>query len=77
VESIKPVAMQAMFSKIGLAEVSQAFQHLATLRPTIIIPQIVERFVTLASTIEQQTVFSWSQFEPYLMLSGCTVPWRW
>jgi proteasome activator subunit 4 len=43
VESIKPVAMQAMFSKIGLAEVSQAFQHLATLRPAIIIPQIVER----------------------------------
>jgi len=77
VESIKPVAMQAMFSKIGLAEVSQAFQHLATLRPAIIIPQIVERFVTLASTIEQQTVFSWSQFEPYVMLSGCTVPWRW
>jgi len=43
VESIKPVAMQAMFSRIGLAEVSQAFQHLATLRPAIIIPQIVER----------------------------------
>jgi len=42
--------MQAMFSKIGLAEVSQAFQHLATLRPAIIIPQIVERFVTLTST---------------------------
>jgi hypothetical protein len=43
VESIKPVAMQAMFSKMGLIEVSQAFQHLATLRPAIIIPQIIER----------------------------------
>lgn len=43
VESIKPVAMQAMFSKMGLVEVSQALQHLATLRPTVIIPQIIER----------------------------------
>ncbi|XP_021936150.1 proteasome activator complex subunit 4B-like isoform X2 [Zootermopsis nevadensis] len=43
VESIKPVAMQAMFSKMGLVEVSQALQHLATLRPAIIIPQIIDR----------------------------------
>lgn len=49
--------MQAMFSKMGLAEVSQAFQHLATLRPAIIIPQIVERFVTQTSTIATNSVF--------------------
>lgn len=53
VESIKPVAMQAMFSKMGLAEVTQAFQHLATLRPAIIIPQIVERmYCTLEALTE-------------------------
>jgi proteasome activator subunit 4 len=46
VESIKPVAMQAMFSKMGFVEVNQALQHLATLRPTIIIPQIIERLAT-------------------------------
>nr|CAD7597822.1 unnamed protein product [Timema genevievae] len=43
VESVQPVAMQAMFSKLGATDVIHALQHLATLRPSLIIPQVIER----------------------------------
>ena len=45
VESIRGVAMQAMFSKLGCSDVSVALQHLATLRPKMIIPMLIERLV--------------------------------
>ena len=53
VESLKPVAMQAMFSKMGFAEVSQALQHLATLSPNLIIPQVVERMYATLETLTE------------------------
>lgn len=43
VNSIKSVAFQAMFSRMGTIEVNQALQHLATLRPELIIPVVLER----------------------------------
>ncbi|GLH02190.1 Proteasome activator complex subunit 4 [Gryllus bimaculatus] len=54
--SVKPVAMQAMFSKMGL-EVSQAMQHLATLRPQLIIPEIVESVYANLETVVQPHKF--------------------
>ena len=43
VESMKNVAMQAVFSKVGCTDASIALQHLATLRPKIIISGLIER----------------------------------
>lgn len=43
VESIKGVAMQAVFSKLGCSDVSVALQHLAILRPKMICPVLIER----------------------------------
>lgn len=54
--SIKHVAMQAMFSKMGF-EVSQAMQHLATLRPELIIPDIVESVYGNLETVVQPHKF--------------------
>ncbi|XP_071454240.1 proteasome activator complex subunit 4-like [Hetaerina americana] len=52
VESVKSVALQAMFCKVGANEVSSAFQHLASLRPKIILPLVLNR---LYSTLDRPT----------------------
>ncbi|XP_053680435.1 proteasome activator complex subunit 4B-like [Anopheles nili] len=43
VECMKPVALQAMFSRMNLQDVGKILQCLADLRPALIIPSIVER----------------------------------
>ena len=43
VECFKPVAFQAMYSRINPQDVGQIFKHLADLRPEMIIPMIIER----------------------------------
>uniref|UniRef100_A0A2M4A6A0 Putative proteasome activator complex subunit 4b n=1 Tax=Anopheles triannulatus TaxID=58253 RepID=A0A2M4A6A0_9DIPT len=43
VECMKPVVFQAMYSRINLQDVSKVMQHLADLRPALIIPPIIER----------------------------------
>ncbi|XP_049827617.1 proteasome activator complex subunit 4-like [Schistocerca gregaria] len=53
VESVKPVALQAMFSKLGLTEINQAMQHLATLRPNIVIPLVVDRMYANLETVTE------------------------
>ncbi|XP_063231181.1 proteasome activator complex subunit 4-like isoform X2 [Bacillus rossius redtenbacheri] len=46
VESMAPVAMRAMFSRLGSTDVSEALLNLAMLRPGLIVPQVVDRMYT-------------------------------
>ncbi|XP_058119346.1 proteasome activator complex subunit 4B-like [Anopheles coustani] len=46
VECMKPVALQAMYSRLSPQEVGKIFQYLADLRPALIIPTIIERVCT-------------------------------
>ena len=43
VKSVNPIVLLAMFSKIGPSEASQALQKLASLRPELVIPPLLER----------------------------------
>lgn len=53
VECMKPVVMTAMFTRLDSSDVSQAMQHLATLRPALIIPPLIEKlYCTLDSLTE-------------------------
>uniref|UniRef100_A0A182QSD1 Proteasome activator complex subunit 4 C-terminal domain-containing protein n=1 Tax=Anopheles farauti TaxID=69004 RepID=A0A182QSD1_9DIPT len=53
VECMKPVALQAMFSRMNLQEVGKILQCLADLRPALIIPSIIERvYASLDSLTE-------------------------
>lgn len=53
VESLKPIAFQAMYSKINSIDVGKLFKHLADLRPELIIPNVVDRvYATLDSLTE-------------------------
>ncbi|XP_076235371.1 proteasome activator complex subunit 4A [Calliopsis andreniformis] len=56
VKSMMPVAMTAMFSKLGVHDASQALQHLATMRPSLVIPVVLEK---VSSTLDSLTT------EPY------------
>nr|XP_029734187.1 proteasome activator complex subunit 4B isoform X2 [Aedes albopictus] len=53
VECMKPVAFQAMYSRINPQDVGKIFQHLADLRPELIIPSIIDRvYASLDSLTE-------------------------
>ncbi|XP_043684421.1 proteasome activator complex subunit 4B-like isoform X1 [Vespula pensylvanica] len=53
VKSMMPVAMTAMFSKLSANDTCHALQHLATMRPSLVIPQVLERmYSTLDSLTE-------------------------
>lgn len=53
VECMKPVALQAMYSRINPQDVGKIFQHLADLRPELIIPSIIDRvYASLDSVTE-------------------------
>lgn len=52
VKSILPVAMTAMFNKFCINDACQAFQYLATMRPSLVIPDMLER---MQSTFDSLT----------------------
>ncbi|XP_055545788.1 proteasome activator complex subunit 4A-like isoform X2 [Wyeomyia smithii] len=53
VECLKPVAFQAMYSRMNPQDVGKIFQHLADLRPELIIPTIIDRvYASLDSLTE-------------------------
>ncbi|XP_058447896.1 proteasome activator complex subunit 4A-like isoform X2 [Malaya genurostris] len=53
VECMKPVAFQAMYSRMNPQDVGKIFQHLADLRPALIIPTIIDRvYASLDSLTE-------------------------
>ncbi|XP_054011040.1 proteasome activator complex subunit 4B-like isoform X2 [Hylaeus anthracinus] len=56
VKSMMPVTMTAMASKLCVSDASQALQHLATMRPSLVIPDVLER---VSSTLDSLTT------EPY------------
>ncbi len=53
VETIKPIALQSVYSKTGLQEAGTALQHLATLKPRAIIPPLVERMHEALDTLTE------------------------
>ncbi|XP_012271997.1 proteasome activator complex subunit 4 isoform X2 [Orussus abietinus] len=53
VKCVTPVAMTAMFSKTGVNDACHALQYLATMRPSLVIPDVLERmYSTLDSLTE-------------------------
>ncbi|XP_035894315.1 proteasome activator complex subunit 4A-like isoform X2 [Anopheles stephensi] len=53
VECMKPVALQAMYSRLNTQEVGKVFQCLADLRPALIIPSIIERVYTSLDSLTE------------------------
>lgn len=52
-ESLKPIAFQAVYSRMTSSDVGRIFKHLADLRPELIIPGVIERvYLTLDSLTE-------------------------
>lgn len=52
-ESLKPIAFQAMYSRMPAQNVGRMFKYLSDLRPEIIIPGVIERvYATLESLTE-------------------------
>lgn len=50
---MKPIAFQAMYSRMNTNEVGKIFKHLADLRPDTIIPEVIDRvYATLDSVTE-------------------------
>lgn len=43
VETLKPVAMHAIYAKVNTMDVGLILQQLATLRPALILPPLVEK----------------------------------
>lgn len=43
VKSMLPVTMASMFNKLSVNHASQALQHLATMRPNLVIPYILNK----------------------------------
>ncbi|XP_043255483.1 proteasome activator complex subunit 4A-like isoform X1 [Colletes gigas] len=56
VKSMMPITMTAMFSKLCVNSASRALQHLASIRPSLVIPDVLER---VSSTLDSLTA------EPY------------
>lgn len=53
VEIMKPIVVYAIYSRQGTADVSQALQYLATLRPKVIVPLVLDKiYATLDSLTE-------------------------
>ncbi|XP_075223188.1 proteasome activator complex subunit 4A-like isoform X2 [Lycorma delicatula] len=53
VECLKPSVMTAIFSKLGGADVAQAMNQLATLRPKLMIPPAIETMYTALDTLTE------------------------
>ncbi|XP_022243744.1 proteasome activator complex subunit 4-like [Limulus polyphemus] len=53
VESIKPVVLLSMFSKAGSTDSAAALQNLATVRPEIVIPPVLDRLYSSLETLTE------------------------
>lgn len=58
VEMFKPVAFQAMYSRLGTNDVSKVFKGLADLRPELILPGILERVNNTIDSITEPHKFT-------------------
>lgn len=48
-----PVAMTAMFSKFGVNDACHALQYLATMRPNLVIPDMLERMYSTFDSLTE------------------------
>ncbi len=53
VKCVQPIVLHIMYSKTGLGEAGHILQHLATLRPEIVIPPVLERLFTALDTVTE------------------------
>ncbi|KAJ6635616.1 Proteasome activator complex subunit 4, partial [Pseudolycoriella hygida] len=53
VECLKPVAFQAMYSRVTTADVGKIFKYLADLRPELIIPGVIDRVYTTLDSLTE------------------------
>lgn len=53
VESMKPIAFQAMYSRMNTNDVGKIFKHLADLRPESIIPEVIDRVYTTLDSVTE------------------------
>jgi len=53
VKNMLPVAMTAMFSKFGVNDACYALQHLATMRPNLVIPDMLERMYSTFDSLTE------------------------
>jgi len=53
IQILKPIVLHAMWSKNGFVEAGMALQSLATLRPEIVLPPVVERLMEALETVTQ------------------------
>ncbi len=53
VDTVKPIALQSMYSKSGMIEAGASLAYLATLRPAVIIPPLVERMYDALATLTE------------------------
>ncbi|XP_015588278.1 proteasome activator complex subunit 4B [Cephus cinctus] len=53
VKSMIPVAMTAMFSRLGVIDVCQALHYLATVRPSLVIPDVLERMYSTFDSLTE------------------------
>lgn len=58
VEVFKPVAFQAMYSRIGTNDISRVFKGLADLRPELVLPGILDRVFTTIDSITEPHKFT-------------------
>lgn len=52
VESMKPVIFVSMFSKYGSQDSAIALRHLSNLRPELVVPDLLERSVSLLISLK-------------------------
>lgn len=50
---MKPIAFQAVYSRISATDVGRLFKHLADLRPELIIPGVIERVYTTLDSLTE------------------------
>jgi len=53
VKSMLPVAMTAMFNKFGVNDACHALQYLATMRPNLVIPDMLERMYSTFDSLTE------------------------
>lgn len=75
VEIFKPIAFQAMYSRLGGNDISKVFKHLADLRPELILPGIIERVFTTLDSITEPHKFT-ASLQCLASVSGVLVSGR-
>ncbi|XP_043271653.1 proteasome activator complex subunit 4B-like [Venturia canescens] len=58
VKAVMPVAMTALFSRIGLLDACKALQHLATVRPNLVIPDVIDRIYSTLDSLTEPHKFT-------------------